>query len=704
MQRTAAFLFRNLLAQRARRVAPVVVLVLAAFLVPAFPALAADGSLVNNSLPITGGIEVVLVYTDTDGKQQEFSLTSAPSTIFGQLPQRLQLESKLPFLQPGFFLADWSRVDGSVCQDMVGQIKQDINSPDNSAYNVSCKPMKYGLMHAQIQTEWEDNILQGQVKGRRLVIWYYVPPFSSVPFYVTSPATCHKGQGNMFCADDPKYTMLYDVNMVWIITGPDRKSIKLPLNVVASGDVTMQALLNGAGYDKQIQAAISKWESQMAVDGATAIADWYAALITAVVQTVKDLLFNSGALYADVANQHLRDEVSARINNLASGALGQGVNTGADALNNFIVALESATALGFTDLDVDVGPRNSLQFKLTYPAPAKPQLQNTIVTRNKGIHLSPPSIATGVQEIKPGIPFLVEGNNFLVPYTNDLQLSWNTTVVGVPKTTVQWGPKGGQMQETDVASAPGSSAGREGGSFAAEDLKPETTYQFRIHQCDSISCAPWSDWLTASTQKGGSNEVAVRLDNDSSRPIGTGVINPNGSFAVQVLLPAGTAPGTHTLLAAPGASSGTETMVGRRTLRTSYDGNSSSASQATAAGEKSDASVQITVCGSSGCGPSISVLDSQTKTAINPPINLLYPSTFMLRGDHFAPATIVTLHLDSPTGTKLGTAVPNKLGTFEAGFQLPMVQTGRHKLVAVQAAGGRSLQATEEVLLASQPK
>lgn len=663
MQPNIATQLRNSIPARLQGILAALSLVMAASLLASRPALAQD-SLVNHPQVIKGGIEVRLVFTDTDGKRQDVSLASAPPALLTSLTPRLQAESKVPLLQPGFFLGNWSVAADSVCQDVVGLVKQDINSNDNQAYNVSCVPMKLGVADAQIQTQWEDSSLL-QVKGRRLVLTYYVPPFNRAPFTVTSPDTCQKSKSNMFCASDPKYTLLYDVALQVIMTSSDPNAFQLPPTLVSSSGVTMQALLNGAGYDQQVNAAISKFETQLAVDAGTAVVDWYASLVAAVVQALKLLITNAGAIVADVANSHLRDEVSAKLSPLYSGAASQAAMRTSDAFNGLFEALNSARDVGFTQLDIDMGPKQSLQFRLTYPVPAKPVLHNTA----KGLHLVSPSVGTGVQNVRPGAPLLVHGDNFRTASVNGVDIEWQSTVSGVAKTTVQWGPKAGQMQETETAS----------NSFQADNLKPGTPYQFRVHNCDSITCAPWSDWLTASATGGGSNDFAIWLDNDSGHPIGSGVILPSGSFVTKVVIPAGTAPGPHTLRVATGSKSRTD------------DDNPT-------------ASADITVCSPQGCGPAISVIDSQTQIAFKPPINLLYPSTFMLHGDHFAPGVVVTLHLDSATGPKLGTAIPNKLGIFEAGFQLPFTQTGGHKLVAVQTAGGRSAQATEDVVLISQPK
>jgi hypothetical protein len=165
------------------------------------------------------------------------------------------------------------------------------------------------------------------------------------------------------------------------------------------------------------------------------------------------------------------------------------------------------------------------------------------------------------------------------------------------------------------------------------------------------------------------------MDHNSSRPIGKAVLF-NGSFTTELTIPAGTAPGAHTINAGTGAH----------------------------AGSNPDASFDITVCASQGCGPAISVMDAQTQTAMKSPPQMNNPSAFTLRGDNFTPAVAVTVHLDSPTGPKIGTATPNELGIFEANFQLPYTSSGGHKLVVVQTTGGRTIQAEQNVILMTQPK
>ena len=700
MQHRIELLLRNSILERVHGLLPTLVpVVLVAFLAATPPAMADGSSLVNHEQFIRGPIEVHLVFTDPDGKQQDYSLTSVPPDVFKALTPLLQAESKLPLLEtppkPRFFDALWSVIDHPVCADMVADVKQSVNFPGNQAYNISCRPMIIGILSAAIWKSMLSPVPDAPPTEAvwQLVLTYYVPPVSSIPFRVTTPTTCSDAKANDFCAHDPAYTLLYHVSLQLTVNIGDPNAVKLlpTTKAVPSWYIGPEVLLDHTGYEKKLGALEDKIVQQLSVDAALfASGNWEAALVHLVVQAIADMIKGGpGAMVADIANAGLYDSVSAALSVFPSAALSGGANGAAEAFNLLFAALESGNSIGFTKLDVEAGPKESLVFKLTYPPPAKPELRNTIVAQNKGIHLSPPSIGTGVRQVEPGVPFMVEGNNFDIPYTNALDISWNHTVAGIGKTQMQWGPKGGPMQDTNVVL----------GNFRADNLKPDTTYQFRVHECDGITCAPWSDWLTATTEGSGSNEVAIWLDGDSLHPIGNGTILPNGSFVTKVIIPAGTTSGAHTLHAGPASA----TLPAK--LATSHTLNNPASTNTPPTNGGALASLKITVTGSGGGGATISVIDSQTQIALTPPVQLLYPSTFTLRGDHFKPAVIVTLHIDSATGPKLGTATPNKSGSFEASFRITLTTlNGNHKLVAVQDVGGSSVQATEEVNLASQPK
>jgi hypothetical protein len=316
-----------------------------------------------------------------------------------------------------------------------------------------------------------------------------------------------------------------------------------------------------------------------------------------------------------------------------------------------------------------------LLFQLTYPTPAKPELANAsaAATSSKGIHLvsTSPTIGTPVQQVKPGVPFLVNGSNFPRPFANAMDLSWTYTLPSPGQAELQWGPKGGEMKSATIPGGGGYNPAAN--TYHVTDLQPSTPYQFRVHECDTITCTPWSDWLEVSTEATGSNDVKVWLDNDTANPIGTGAVGPNGALVVKATMPADTSSGSHTI------NAGTE--VG-----------------------KSQASASIAVCAAGGCGPSISVMNTQSNTTVTPPAMLIYPATFTLRGNDFTAGTPVTVYLDTASGAELGSSTPNNLGIFEGKFTLPMVQSGTHTLVAVQVVQGKTVQATVSVDLEPQPK
>jgi hypothetical protein len=399
------------------------------------------------------------------------------------------------------------------------------------------------------------------------------------------------------------------------------------------------------------------------------------SIFAAIGELVVDLFkYGPGSLLEATCDSNLYGTVSASLaglgNNTATDAptIIKMANQADDAFKTLYEALQSGSDVGFAQLDVVQGayPDLGLQFRLT-DAPAKPALQNAIAARNNGIHLVRASIGTGGEQIKPGVPFPVSGGNFALPSANELDISWNRTIntMGAGTTTLQWGPKDGTMQTVPLvlsAISYAANATATGLGFSTPaTLKPSAPYQFRVQECDTIACSPWSDWLETSTQSGGSSNVKLWLDNDAADSIGTGMVGPDGGFSIEATIPAGTAAGSHTINAG--------------------------------IGNDSEASVQVTVAGAGGSGSSasISVMNTSTHTAFTPPINMTDPNPFTLRGYGFAPSATVTVYLDSAAGTKLGTAIPGKDGAFQGNFNMPNTSTGAHKLVAVQGAVEASL-------------
>lgn len=722
--------------QRKWQLLHALVLALAAFLFFARP-VPADGQ-ANNSQSkdkkllqklertyILGPVEVHLVFTDANGKEQEYSLAEAPPDFLKKLPPALQAQSKSLLLNPKVRLFDglWVENSAAVCKEAVDYVMAMFPpGSDHEAYQAaryvkeppltelpaqleayamknvtevipgnfvppSCTPFKVGFMSAWIYPRAAAYFPQYNSQGaevipvggyptnqvKQLQISFGPPPLNIVPFTLTTPCTCH--QANLFCNKDPDFTLFFDVMFNVVVNSTELDSWKFgPKPQMKTeyylGMRTEDGLAMRGGYEKQVADLEHKLETQLAVDVA-ALATDELSWVTVVAQFFYDLVkYGVGGLYELSCDSQIYQTVDASLSGeFSTSTVAKMANTASEAFKNLFAALDTANAAGFTKLDIELAQdqKKTLIFKLTYPPPAKPKLENSVAAANKGIHLSPASLGVGGQQVAPGVPFMVSGSNFMGTYTNDIELDWGVkTVAGPPiNSVVQWGPKGGKMEDVPAT------------GFRATNLKPGTAYQFRVHECDLISCAPWSDWLTTSTQASGSNDVTLWLDKNSAQPVGTGTAQPNGSFLLKVTVPPGTSPGTHTL----NAATGTHTQ-----------------------GEQPLASVDITVAGASGPGPSISLVNSPTGPALPPPVDLLYPSTATIRGNHFAPGVIVTVHLDNPTGPKLGTATPDKLGTFVGKFQIPMTSGGGHQLVAVQAAGGTPLQATVAVVLLAQPK
>jgi hypothetical protein len=346
------------------------------------------------------------------------------------------------------------------------------------------------------------------------------------------------------------------------------------------------------------------------------------------------------------------------------------------AFRTLFIALDSGSAVGFSKLDLAKGKGDGLRFELT-DTPAKPTITGSggaNKAAQNGIHLVTPSIGTGGQQLRPGVPFLVSGTDFPYTETGRITVSWDRTLSIAGKSTLKWGPKGGTMQPVTLLTTDTYSP--IGLSFTTPTtIKASTPYQFQVQECDTIACSPWSDPLEVTPEPAGNDNVKLWLDNDTSKSIGTGVVAPEGGFEAQVTIPSGTAPGTHTINAAK-------------------------------SGNTPEASVQVTVAGPGAAGSSatISIINTGTRAAMTPPVNLAYPTTFPLRGDGFAPGVVVAVYIDSAAGTQLGTATPDAAGSFLASIKLPTAQPGLHKLVAIQVNGGSTTQASVAVDFMSQPK
>jgi len=457
MKPHAAFMPRNSIRQEVRRILPALVLVSVAFLFSARPVLADDK---NNELGgyILGPVEVHLVFTDPTGKEQDYSLAEAPPDFLKKLPLRLQAESKFPLLQPKVRYFDWLWLlnGATVCKEVVTEVGAYRGSQSgDTPYDVSCRPFKFAFMNAYIDPKAPAYFKTYNSQGaevipaggyptgsvRQLQLEFSVPPLNIVPFTLTTSCTCH--DKNAGCNKDPDFTMLFEVSIVVRANSTELDSMKFgPSPQMQSGYYIMPTALvmkSGMGFEKKVADLEATLERQLEIDVASLAATGELSFVTIIAQFFYDLFkYGIGGLLEASCDSNLYSPISS---GLAIG-VGAGLsgtynsptvlrmtNTVNQAFKTLFLALDSASEVGFTKLDVEMGAKKSLVFKLTY-TPAKPDLQNTIVAENKGIHLSPPSIGTPTQQVKAGFPVIVRGNNFMDTYVNALDFSWNKTVAG----------------------------------------------------------------------------------------------------------------------------------------------------------------------------------------------------------------------------------------------------------------------------------
>src|SRR5207253_238154 len=160
-------------------------------------------------------------------------------------------------------------------------------------------------------------------------------------------------------------------------------------------------------------------------------------------------------------------------------------------------------------------------------------------------------------------------------------------------------------------------------------------------------------------------KVVVTLDNGAT-PIGTATVGSNGTFTASVTIPAGTSAGTHTIHAVNQVNAdhrpATATVNMQVTAATPGPGPGPNLSQ--------------------GTMMMVALLQGETGCPTHPINSTTTADTFMLTGGNFSPGS-VTIHLDSQTGTVLGTATVGAGGTFCQRMNAPpKSQAGKHTLVA----------------------
>jgi hypothetical protein len=404
----------------------------------------------------------------------------------------------------------------------------------------------------------------------------------------------------------------------------------------------------------QLEGAAAKWGADAAAEAASVAASGGATLPAAaaafVVQGVNVAIQGLGTAIAAASDQHLRDQVSAWLSGyVRSQTLDNSATQASSDFNALFQNLYFATLGGLKPFLFGISPKLDLDFGLIYPAPAKPIIENTTANNNK-TSLFSPMIAVAQPEVIAGQTIPVTCTDFRGAYVNALNISWNKTVLGAQKSSLGWGPPD---QVVTIAAL----------AFDATNLAPATQYQFKVRECDGITCSPESDLLTTKTEAAGANEVSFWLDNNSGQIIGQSPIGANPyNFMASVTIPASTTSGTHLLHAITAGSQ--------------------------------PATATINVCAVGGCGPFVGVVNTQNNTFYAPGSLVGVGNTVVVRGSKFAPGGSAWIWVDGVKGTKAAEAPVGPLGNFQASFRMPLIQAGNHTFVAIELKPGSKIPPT----------
>ncbi len=592
---------------------------------------------------IAAPLRLNLGFVDQSGTPRVATVPSLQPDQLAGLPGLANAKDSVLF-RTGYFDTLWSAMKAGVCNDVLQRIKLLENTPPNTAYDfMPCVMNPHSYLLANFQESWEDPNTMQQMTGHRVRFEFFVP-LNGITFWETSPHTCHHGDSCPTEPQDPVFTVVYNANITVTCTSsqPTAPTFTLPAVCTPATSIDIEEVLGG-DVTNQLLGAIVEWSKQMVGEAASVVATGGASAPEAAAafaaQAVNVAVQGLGTAIAAATDQHLRDHVSAAIIGFVGsntlGANAQNINA---EFSSLFQNLYFANLAGLKPFVIAISPQLGLDFGLVYPVPAKPQIENTTAAANKGSLFSP-TIAISQPEVVAGQFLPVTASYFRGAYVNALNIAWNRTVLGTVKSTLAWGPPPTSIDIPALA-------------FDATDLKPSTTYRFAVHECDGLTCAPWSDPLTTATEAAGSNEVLFWLDNNTQK-LGNNVVGATGStFQTNVQIPSSTAPGQHQLHAAAAGSP--------------------------------IATASIFVCQPGGCGPTVALVNTSNNTLYPPGSVVEVGNPVVLRGSRFTPGASVSIFVDTLNGPRAGTAPVGPLGNFQASFTMPMIPAGQHQFLAVE--------------------
>ena len=400
---------------------------------------------------------------------------------------------------------------------------------------------------------------------------------------MTSPHTCHHGDNCPTEPTDPAFTVLFEVDLT-LTCGPTPTAtvpaFNLPIACQQATAVLVQDVIGGE-VTGQLEAAAIQFAEKTLVQAASVAATSGASLPEAAAAFVADAanvaVKGLGTLIAFVDDQHLRNSVSAW---LSIGGVRHAQCERRERQCRLQPVLREPLprrARRPAPLPDRHRPGSLARFRTALPGAgeAADQEHRGIQQRRQHHLANDRGLAAGGAG-GPDLP--VTASDFRGTYVNTITVAWNKTMIGKTKSTLEWGPPPVSITTPAL-------------TFDATNLKPATGYGFRVHECDGITCAPWSDLLTTKTEPGGSNLVTFWLDNDNAHPVGSSSAPPSGgNFVANVKIPPATAPGPHVLHAG---------MYGRP-----------------------PANAQITVCQPGGCAATIAVVNTSNNTLYPPGENV----------------------------------------------------------------------------------
>lgn len=556
------------------------------------------------------------------------------------------------------------------------QVADQVAAKGKRAYDISCNLASKGQLVVK------------QV-GATMTLAYLLTN-NTVSFASTSAQTCNSNNGSAFCPNDPRFTVHFATEIV---------------TVVRTAGLCQVVAENGTVY-----VVAASFEAKNA------------AADVAKFLFGQDFLLGEVAMTNTVRRQPLPLDDSFK--ELRTSAACTGKTPGV-----------SRVLTAFRDLEAVIDMRQGILLKASHSGIVAPTLDGSAAgsASNGPIPSVPsftrPMIATSQPLVTAGNTIRISGQHFPLNVGRSTSLPVtmrhggygpNSTILGgvcfAGATELEWGPVGGAQR---VQRLPGGAQGVCAAAYDASGLTPNTAYQFRVRDCDPITCSPWSPTLRASTEKADTQKGTVLLTLDSGAsagnaiqghatpnthntgavssgkvlvntstnvrtrpvldtrtgsatsatrgeflgalgggtPLGSTSVDARGNFETTITIPAGTSIGAHTIHAVNGDAMADVTI------------------QVTAGGATGKASIMMVglLKGETGC-PNHPISSTQTD------------SFFTLFGAGFVAGGTVAIHLDSAAGSTLGTAVVRPDGSICQ--QIPSApgnKAGGHTLVAVQS-------------------